>query len=268
MEPPSLSLPPPSLSLSPPSLSLSRRLGLLSLSLPPSLSLPLFHLSLSRPPSLSRLPLSPSSYLGDTEPAAGYLPTPAAAPQRCFVTGLENSSALLESLDSAAASVAIEDKQMRRIEQMRKVFLSPALSLSHLPPSRALSCMRAYARLTGRRRKISLASPLSSCLLATEIASVARRGGRRKVFLSPALSLSLSLSPPSLSSSLLHAGICALNGKEEENFSSLSPALFPLLASPRVGNCFRREKRREEESLPLSRLPPSRALSCMRAYAR
>ena len=37
--------------------------------------------------------------------------------RRCFVTGLENSSALLESLDSAAASVAIEDEQMRRIEQ-------------------------------------------------------------------------------------------------------------------------------------------------------
>ena len=73
-----------------------------------------------------------------------------------------------------------------------------ASSLSRLPPSRALSCMRAYARLTGRRRKIS---------------------------------------PPD-------------------------------------GNCFRREKRREEESLPLSRslslsrLPPSRALSYMRAYAR
>ena len=45
-------------------------------------SLPLSRssLSLSRPPSLSRLP--PSSYLGDAEPAAGYLPTPEAAPQR------------------------------------------------------------------------------------------------------------------------------------------------------------------------------------------
>ena len=73
---------------------------------------------------------------------------------------------------------------------------SPSLAMPLSSPSSSsflLSCMRAYARLTGRRRKIS---------------------------------------PPSL----LH--------------SSLSS----LLASSRDGNCFRREKRREEESLPLSRV--------------
>ena len=44
---------------------------------------------------------------------------------------------------------------------------------------------------------------------------------------------------------LLHAGIRALKGKEE-NFSSLSRVLpSPLSSSPRDGNCFRREKRDE-----------------------
>ena len=116
--------------------------------------------------------------------------------------------------------------------------------------------MRAYARLTGRRRKISpRVSSRRKLLPSREEAG----GGK-----SSSLPLSLSLPPPSLSSSLLHAGICALNGKEEENFSSLSPVLFPLLASPRDGNYFRREKRREEESLPLSRSSLSRALPLSR----
>ena len=293
----SLPLSPASLPLSLASLplSLSRRRGLLSLSLsrppslslssishslPPSLSPSLPSLSLSRPPSLSRLPLSPSSYLGDAEPAAGYLPTPEAAPQRCFVTGLENSSVLLESLDSAAASVVIEDEQMRRIEQMRKVFLSPALSLSRLPPSRALSCMRAYAHLTGRRRKISPPSLprsfLSSLLASPRDRNCFRREKRREEESLPlSRSLSLSRLPPSRALSCMRA-YARLTGRRRK----ISPPSLPrsllssLLASPRDGNCFRREKRREEEILPLSRspslsrLPPSRALSCMRAYAR
>ena len=64
---------------------------------------------------------------------------------------------------------------------------------------------------------------------------------------------------------LLHAGICALNGKEEENFSSLSPALFPLL-SPRVSSRRKLLPSREEagggksSSLPLSPLLSSSCL--------
>ena len=118
------------------------------------------------------------------------------------------------------------------------------LSLSRLPPSRALSCMRAYARLTGRRRKISpRVSSRRKLLPSREEAG----GGK-----SSSLPLSLSLLPPSLSSSLLHAGICALNGKEEENLSS-------RLLATEIASVARRGGRRKVFLSP-ARLSLSRAL--------
>ena len=81
--------------------------------------------------------------------------------------------------------------------------LSPEARLEELPLSRALP------------------STLSSRHLATEIASVARRGERRKVFLSPALSTSLFLSSDLSPTFPLATGIPALPSEGTKTLARL-----------------------------------------------
>ena len=160
----------------------------------PSLFLSLFFLLLPlSSPFLFLLSLSPSLPLS-------HVLLPLSVSRRKFSRRETRSSPFL-SLSHDGISVAGRDSPpsifFSLSSSLSPLFLlSPSLSLFSLSPSGfRLSSLFSHFSLPRH-----LPSPLSSRLLTTEITSVARRGGRRKVFLSPLSLFSLSLS---LSFSLL-----------------------------------------------------------------
>ena len=150
--------------------------------------------------------------------------------------------------------------------------LSPTFSLSSpslamplsSPSSFLLSCIRAYARLRGRRKisPPSLARSSLSSLLATEIASVARRERAYALSLPPSPGLPLSIPPsPDLPHSLpLSPGLPASLALSLSLPLSLPPSLS-LSRSPSLSLSLALP-RPPSPGLPLSlRRPPSLSIS-------